>query len=295
MSQKIYDMITDRIIALLEKGVVPWRKPWKAGEATTRNLVSKKAYRGINAMHLSALEFSSPYYLTFNQAKNLGGHIQKGAHGIPVVFWKFVEAEDEETGKKERIPLLRYYTVFNLDQVDGIPEGKIPAKPAEIPAEFHTIEEAEAIVEGMPQRPEIRYNAGDRAFYRLSTDTVTMPHRELFDSPESFFGTLFHELTHAVGAPSRLARKSLETYAPFGSEEYSREELVAEMGAGFLCAAAGIAPKTLDNSAAYIASWLKVLKNDRRAVIIAAGQAQKAADFILGARAAEGDEEETAE
>ena len=136
MSQKIYDMITDRIIALLEKGVVPWRKPWKAGEATPRNLVSKKAYRGINAMHLSALEFSSPYYLTFNQAKNLGGHIQKGAHGIPVVFWKFVEAEDEETGKKERIPLLRYYTVFNLDQVEGIPESKIPAKAAAILTDF---------------------------------------------------------------------------------------------------------------------------------------------------------------
>ncbi len=303
MSQKIYDMITDRIIALLEKGVVPWRKPWKAGEATPRNLVSKKPYRGINAMLLSNVGFSSPYYLTFNQAKALGGRIKKDEHGTTVIFWKFIDKkkarkedgdEEIERDRKGRIPLLRYYHVFNLDQVEGIPANKIP-QPSEAPADFCPIEEAEAIVEGMPQRPEIRHADNDRACYHPFLDRVTMPFTFLFDRMEDFYNVIFHELTHSTGHPSRLARKSLETYAPFGSEEYSREELVAEMGAGFLCAAAGIAPKTLDNSAAYIASWLKALKNDRRAVVIAAGQAQKAADFILGAKAFEGGEEEAAE
>ncbi len=304
MSQKIYDMITDRIIALLEAGVVPWRKPWKAGESAPRNLVSRKAYRGINAMLLAHTGFSSPYFLTFNQARALGGRVKKDEHGFTVIFWKFIDAkkapkEDEdaelERDRKGRIPLLRYYHVFNLEQVEGIPEGKIPAKSAAIPAEFHTIEEAEAIVEGMPQRPEIRHHAGDRAFYRPATDTVTLPNRELFDSPEAYFNAIFHELTHSTGHPVRLARKSLATHAAFGSEEYSREELVAEMGASFLCAVAGIAPKTLGNSASYVDSWLKALRNDRRAVVIAAGQAQKAADFILGAKASDDDGEEAGE
>ncbi len=304
MSQKIYDMITDRIIALLEAGVVPWRKPWKAGESAPRNLVSRKAYRGINAMLLAHTGFSSPYFLTFNQAKALGGRVKKDEHGFTVIFWKFIDAkkarkedEDEEHGRNRRgrIPLLRYYHVFNLDQVEGIPEGRIPAKPAAILTDHSPIEEAEAIVEGMPQRPEIRHADRDRACYHPFLDRVTMPFSFLFDHMEDFYNVLFHELCHSTGHPDRLARKSLETHAAFGSEEYSREELVAEMGASFLCAAAGIAPKTIESSAAYIASWLKALKNDRRAVIIAAGQAQKAADFILGAKASENDEEEAAE
>ena len=284
MSQKIYDLITDRIIALLEKGVIPWRKPWDATSGAPRNLVSGKAYRGINAMLLSCLGFSSPWFVTFNQAKALGGFIKDGVHGFPVVFWKFLEAstapdgDDEQDGGRDRAPLLRYYTVFNLEQTEGITAGKIPAAE---PRRFDPIEACEQIVADMPQRPEIRYTNAGLAYYQPSTDTVTMPLRETFTSPAEFYGTLFHECVHASGATHRLARKSLTGWAPFGSAEYSREELVAEMGAGFLCAAAGIDGATLENSAAYIKSWLQVLKDDRRAVIVAAGQAQKAADFIL--------------
>ena len=285
MSQRIYDLITDRIIALLEQGVIPWRKPWDATSGAPRNLVSGKAYRGINAMLLASLGFSSPWFLTFNQAKALGGAIRRGAHGFPVVYWKFLEAvagpdgEDERTGSKDRVPLLRYYTVFNLDQTEGIPAEKIPALETH---RFDPIEACQRIVDGMPQRPEIRHTTEARAYYRPSTDSVTMPLRESFHSAAEYFSTLAHELVHSTGAPCRLARKSLEDWAPFGTADYSREELVAEMGAGFLCAHAGIHGATLENSAAYIGSWLRVLKDDRRAVIVAAGQAQKAADFILG-------------
>ena len=284
MSQKIYDLITDRIITLLEKGVIPWRKPWDAASGAPRNLVSGKAYRGINAMLLCSLGFNSPWFVTFNQAKALGGAVKKGAHGFPVVFWKFLEAstapedDEEQAGGRDRVPLLRYYTVFNLEQTEGITAGKIPAAE---PRHFDPIEACERIVAEMPQRPEIRHTTEARAYYRPSTDTVTMPLRESFHSAAEYFSTLAHELVHSTGAPSRLARKSLEDWAPFGTADYSREELVAEMGAGFLCAHAGIASATLENSAAYIQNWLQVLKDDRRAVIVAAGQAQKAADFIL--------------
>jgi antirestriction protein ArdC len=236
-------------------------------------------------MLLASLGFTSPWFLTFNQAKALGGAIRRGEHGFPVVFWKFLEAsggpdgEEERTGSRDRVPLLRYYTVFNLDQTEGIPAEKIPAQEAR---RFDPIEACERIVAGMPQRPEIRHTTEARAYYRPSTDIVTMPLRESFHSATEYFSTLAHELVHSTGAPSRLARKSLEDWAPFGTADYSREELVAEMGAGFLCAHAGIESATLENSAAYIRSWLQVLKDDRRAVIVAAGQAQKAADFILG-------------
>jgi len=285
MSQKIYDLITDRIIALLEKGVIPWRKPWDAASGAPRNLTSGKAYRGVNAMLLASLGFGSPWFATFHQIKALGGAVKKGAHGFPVVFWKFLETaaetdvEGEPTFRRDRVPLLRYYIVFNLELTEGIPAGKIPALETH---HFDPIEACERIVAEMPQRPEIRYTTEARAYYRPSTDTVTMPLRESFRSAAEYFSTLAHELVHSTGAPGRLARKSLEDWAPFGTADYSREELVAEMGAGFLCAHAGIESATLENSAAYIRSWLRVLKDDRRAVIVAAGQAQKAADFILG-------------
>jgi len=284
MSQKIYDLITDRIIALLEQGVIPWRKPWDPSTGAPRNLVSGKAYRGINAMLLASLGFSSPWFATFHLIKASGGSVKKGVHGFPVVFWKFLDTgaepdgEDENTSRRDRVPLLRYYTVFNLDQTEGIPTEKIP--PLHKLA-FDPIEACERIVAEMPQRPEIRFTTEGRAYYRPSTDIVTMPLRESFANPAAFYGTIFHELCHAAGHESRLARKSLADRAPFGTADYSREELVAEMGAGFLCAHAGIEAATLDNSAAYIQSWLRILKDDRRAVIVAAGQAQKAADFIL--------------
>jgi len=282
MSDSIYKIITDRITALLEEGVVPWQKSWNANQQPPQNLVSRKQYRGINILLLHSMGYASPYWLTFKQALALGGHVKQGQKGCPVIFWRWMEVENKETGKIEQIPLMRYFTVFNLTQCEGIP---IPA--AAEPAKEHSpIQEAEAIVAGMPHRPEIN-NGLNRAVYSPLSDTVGMPSPETFKSAEAYYSVLFHELTHSTGHESRLNRKGVSRtegkLAAFGSgsDPYAKEELVAEMGAAFLCGQAGIVERTMDNSAAYIASWLQRLKNDPKLVVQAAGQAQKAADYIL--------------
>ena len=278
---KVYDVITDRIVSMLEAGTVPWHKPWKGAAGFPRNLTSKKAYRGINVFMLMSLGFESPYFLTFKQAKKLGGHVRKGEKGTPVVFWKRLNiTEDDETGQpvSKTIPMLRYYTVFNVSQVDGI-DDKVPA--VEIPDREHDpITEAESIVAGMPQAPSIEHGR-TQACYIPSIDTVQMPNAERFESGEAYYGTIFHELTHSTGHSNRLDRKLDTELAAYGSADYSREELVAEMGAAFLCGESGIVDATINQSAAYVQGWLKALKNDRKLVVIAAAQAQKAADHIL--------------
>ena len=176
----------------------------------------------------------------------------------------------------KRIPLLRYYTVFNLEQTTGIETPMEPHKQT-----FQPIERCEALVASMPQRPTLHHGE-PRAYYRPLVDAINMPRPELFDSPEEYYSTLFHEMTHSTGHERRLNRPTLTDLCPFGSTNYSKEELVAEMGAAFLCGVCGIENRTVDNSAAYIASWLRVLKNDKQMVILAAAQAQRAADFIQG-------------
>lgn len=290
MDSKVYEIVTERIVAALEKGTVPWRQTW-AQSRWPSNLVSQKHYRGMNVFMLAAQGHRSPWWLTFNQAKALGGSVKKGEKGTPVTFWKFIErTEATDKGQRtKRIPFLRYFTVFNADQCSGL-EAHVPK--ADAPAEFRPIEAAAAIVDGMPQRPEIRHG-GDAAYYSPLADRVQMPHREAFDAPENYYSALFHELTHSTGHESRLGRLKdrRDALAPFGSADYSREELVAEMGAAFLCARAGIEGRTLDQSASYLANWIGVLKADPRAAVVAAGAAQKAADFILGEkRAAPGDD-----
>lgn len=276
MSSQIYEIITDRICAMLEAGTIPWRKGWAGGDATPVSAVSKKEYRGVNHFLLRCAGFASPYWLSFKQAQERGGHVRKGEKGMPVVFWKQYEREGEN-GEKRRVPVLRYYTVFNVAQIDGLrmefPEPEIKA--------HRPIEEAEAIVAHMPNRPTIIHGEA-RAYFRPALDVVNMPAPGLFDMPEEYYGTLFHELTHSTGHESRLNRRPSTEPRSFGDPAYAREELVAEMGAAFLCAACGIERATLENSAAYIASWLKALRNDPKAVVIAAAQAQRAADYIRG-------------
>lgn len=193
----------------------------------------------------------------------------------------------------KRIPFLRYYNVFNVAQCDGIelPSEETILSPEPRPS---PIETAEAIVQGMPKRPEIRTGL-DRAFYQPAADFVGMPSVEQFKSGEEYYSTLFHELTHATGHKSRLNRKGVAdsegNWSAFGSEPYSKEELCAEMGAAFLCGEAGIVERTVENSASYIASWLQRLKNDSKLVVTAAAQAQKAADYILGRHQGEASDE----
>ena len=266
-----YETITERIIAALEAGTAPWKKPWTSAGAARS--IDGRFYRGINQFLLQLAPFETPVFLTYRKAETMGGHVRKGEKGMPVVFWKTFE--DEENEQARRGVLLRYYHVFNVEQVEGIPEEKLP----EVTRFSHDpIPEARAIVEGMPNAPKIE--KGPYACYRPATDCVTVPSLTRFERAEEFYSTLFHELAHSTGHQSRLDRKTLGTPAPFGSPDYSREELVAEMTAAFLCGACGIAPATLDNSAAYVAGWIKVLKADSKAAIIAAAQAQKAADYI---------------
>lgn len=290
---KVYDVINSRIMELLEQGTVPWRKPWNAESNIPKNLISKKDYRGLNVFLLSCMPYSSPYWLTFKQVQDRGGYVRKGEKSTPVVFWKWIDKkdadtqDDEITGTKGKVPLLRYYSVFNLDQVDGI---KAP-EPEGVIKEFNPIQKTDEIIAAMPLRPDIKYG-GNRAYYSPSNDYIQLPHQHTFQSPEEFYSTAFHELAHATGHISRVGRKSILEPSYFGSHEYSKEELVAEMGAAFLCGHNGIDNRTIQNSAAYIQGWLRKLKDDKTLLIHAAAQAQKAADFILNRKGGEETEEE---
>lgn len=279
MKKSVAELITEQIITRLEAGTIPWRKPWTplAGNGSPRNLVSGKPYRGINVLLLACQPFASPYWLTFKQAQDKGGTIRKGEKGTAVVFWNWVEVEDSETGAEKNIPFMRHYTVFNLEQTEGI-EGPCTAEATEKP--FSPIQAAENIIAAMPQRPDIRH-IGTRAYYKPAFDFVNMPPQATFHQEEGYYCTLFHELAHATGHASRLARKGVTEPTTFASHEYSKEELIAELAAAFLCAETGIEQTTIDNSAAYIQSWLRELKNDKTLVIFAAGQAQRATDFIM--------------
>ena len=283
-----YEVITDRIIKQLENGVAPWRKPWKAsGEPA--NLISQKEYRGINWLLLSCAKYQSRYWLTFNQAKELGAFVKKGEHGFPVVFYKQFDKKDKENEETDTPDtdkpsfMLRYYTVFNLDQIEGLPEKTLAmirkAETAGVP--FEPLTACEEIVDAYEDKPPISFGGG-RAFYRPSNDTIGMPAKDSFISPPEYYSTLFHELAHSTGAQKRLGRFDPHDDAHFGSVSYSREELVAEMTAAFLCGKANIETATLENSAAYCDGWIKRLKGDSKLVVHAAGAAQKAADYILG-------------
>ena len=281
----VYEIITNRIIKQLEAGTVPWHKTWKAGpHGWPKNLVSKKDYRGVNVLLLSCSMYELPYWVSFKQAKGLGGHVRKGEKSTPVVFWKWYEPQggeaDPKTGRVERRPLLRHYNVFNVAQCDGL-DQRIPETNEDDAEPFEPIAECERIVQTMPQRPQVNHGTIG-AFYRASDDTVNMPYQGRFNRPEAYYSTLFHELTHSTGHPSRLNRQGIAESSRFGSGTYSREELIAEMGAAFLCGHTAIENATIDDSANYVAIWLGKLKQDKRLIVQVAAQAQKAVDLILG-------------
>jgi len=277
MGNKVYEIITEKIVEMLEAGEVPWHKPWVTDHP--KNLVSKKDYRGINVFLLASQNYASPYWVSYKQAKQLGGNVKKGEKSTMVVFWKMQEVEDKATGEPKTIPILRYYRVFNVLQCEGIDERKIPM--ADPNPDFQPLEACEATIEAMQKRPDIRHEES-KAYYHPIKDFVNMPKPESFQKEEFYYSVMFHELGHATGHKSRLDRKTIKEHAPFGSETYSKEELVAEMTAAYLCGHHGIEMETIGNSAAYIKSWLKALKNDVKMVVLAAAQAQKAADYILG-------------
>ncbi|HUY26003.1 MAG TPA: zincin-like metallopeptidase domain-containing protein [Candidatus Binataceae bacterium] len=282
----IYAMVTDKIINLLENDVVPWRRPWTS-TGLPRNLVSKKPYRGVNVFLLSASKYVSPFWLTMRQANELGGHIRKGEESTAIVFWKIGDAKaspedldaDETEQKTRRRFLLRFYRVWNVEQCE-LPQSVLDKLPKIETHQNDPIEAVEKIIAGMPNPPEI-VRGGSKAFYSPLTDRITLPPRELFISAEEEAATETHELVHSSGSGKRLAREGICEAAPFGSPVYSKEELVAEMGAAFLCAEAGISNAVIANHAAYLAGWLNKLRDDRKLLVHAAAQAQHAVDYIL--------------
>jgi antirestriction protein ArdC len=280
----VYEVITNRIITQLQNGVAPWQKPWRVrgNNGLPRNLVTHREYRGINVWILLSSRYSSQYWLTFRQARELEGHVRPGETGLPVVYWKFGtrEVQDGDEVIEKASVLCRYYTVFNVEQCEGL--RLQPAQSADQESEVQPIRKCERVVDHWQQKPRMMHG-GDYASYNKTLDIVRMPERSCFNSAEEYYSTLFHELTHSTGHLTRLNRVSLADFERFGDQNYSREELVAEMGAAFLAGYCGIENRTINNSASYLANWLDALKNDSRMIVVAASQAQKAADLILGA------------
>jgi antirestriction protein ArdC len=279
-----YEAVTARIVEALERGTVPWRKPW-AESPLPMNAVSNRPYRGVNVFLLGLGMFRDYRWLTFKQARQLGGHVREGERSMLAVFWKPVglDRTDPETGevKSDRIPLLRYYHVFNAEQCEGL---RLPPLPRPDPgAAGLRIERAETLMRSMPDPPAIREN-GTSAWYSPGDDLIQVPKLEAFHSTDAFYATLFHEFGHATGHERRLNRPGVSGTVRFGSETYGREELVAEMASAFLCAHAGLDNSLADDSASYIQGWLEVIRSDPKAVTAAAAQAQRAADFIRDVR-----------
>lgn len=275
-SSSIYDRVTSQILSALASGVIPWRKPWKGREFLPCNAVSKRTYNGVNLLLLGLAPFSDHRWMTVRQANELGGHVRKGEHGAIVVFWKIIERDGDESEPKRTMPLLRHHYVFNAEQIEGFSLEDVP--PA---TTLDRIEEAEEVVRRMPNPPRlIEHSSG--AFYRPADDTVAMPRIERFVSADHYYCTLMHELGHATGHPDRLNRPGVAGARQFGWEDYSREELVAELASAFVCAEIGLDNSLVSNAASYIDGWLDALNRDPRAIVQASSHARRATDYILG-------------
>lgn len=271
----IYKEVTDRIIAQMENGIIPWRKPWIAGSTTAAiSHTTGKPYSLLNQMLLRR----AGEYVTFKQCQQEGGRVKKGEKASMVVFWKWIETEDEETHEKKEVPFLRYYNVFHIDQCEGL-----KARYTEtLPATADPNENAEVFINDYLFRSGVKliHQSGDRAYYQPAFDRVVLPCMEQFKETAEYYSTAFHELTHSTGHESRLNR--LDRTAFFGTEAYSKEELIAEIGAAALVNHAGLeTAASFQNSAAYVQNWLNVLKNDKRFIVSAAGKAEKAVNLIL--------------
>lgn len=277
----VYSTVTDRILKQLEAGVIPWRKTWTTGLPVS--LTTGREYRGINLLILSTAGHRSRYWVTFRQALRLGGHVRKGEKGTPVVYWHWRTPEDlarlqEKTGKADFAPCVPFIsTVFNLDQVEGVahPDADL------VRNHDQRLELADNVFDMMPDKPEIVHTCLSEPGYSWREDRVTLPHLSQFENADEYYAALFHELSHASGSERRLNR--IAERAGNGTEQYSFEELIAEFGASFLCAFAGIHnPASEQLAAGYISNWAEVFRKDNRILMRAASAAQRAADYIRG-------------
>lgn len=294
MSQShIYQVVTDRIIAQMQQGVIPWRKPWHSINNDNPEQVAVSHETGRPYSLLNQFLVGGPgEYISFGQIQKQGGRIRKGEKSRMVVFWTQLVKEDsddlDESGKPKRkmIPYLKYYNVWHIDQCEGISARWTKTADASAEPKVRPAEAAEAIVAGylaQPSHPKLTLMAGDRAFYRPSADEVIAPLLSQYDSADEYYSTLFHELGHSTGHKNRLNRKGIADITFFGDHEYSKEELVAEITAAMLVAQAGLsAERAFKNSIAYLQSWLRALKDDPKMIVWASGKAEAAAKYILG-------------
>ena len=273
MSVNVYEIVTNKILAELEKGLIPWRKPWQS-HGVAINYVSRKPYRGINVLLLD----QPGEYATFKQVKDNGGCIKAGAKASMIVFYKTIEKENTETGEIETFPCLRYSNVFHISQTTL--ESKL--EPIEL-NDTKPIETAENAFKGYINRSSVTVDTvenSSRASYYPAVDTITLPCINQFDNANEYYSVAFHEAAHSTGHKSRLNR--LTESAAFGSESYSKEELIAELSAAMILSTIGIEiPQTLENSAAYIRGWSKKLREDKTCIVKASSAAQKSTDLIL--------------
>lgn len=277
MSQKVYEIINNKILEMLDNGIVPWHKTWK-NMCSPVNMVTKKPYRGINWFLLSCATAANGYksnkWATYEQINKKKGFVKKGEKSTMIVFWTFINKEDTKKNGEvvtKKIPLLRYYNVFNLDQTSI--EDKVELN------ENEHIASAEMIIDGYEDCPKINHG-GDTACYVPSLDVINMPLMGAFENSDKYYQTLFHEIVHSTGSENRLKRISS---CNKNTDGYAREELVAEFGATFLADKSGITP-TYENSASYIATWKSRIKADEKCLIVAASAAQKAVDYVLGVK-----------
>ena len=291
MANKAYNVITDQLIELIEEtGQLPWNRPWC--RVSPQNPSSGTVYSGVNALILdmvtSSKGYTYPLYVTYKQSKKLGGHVKKGEKSTAIIYWQMFYKE-KKTGKKvpksevknyakselDTIPVLRYYRVFNIEQCEGL-DVELPEAPVN---DFTPVEQGEKIMDGYADKPYIHLG-GSRACYNLFQDVIKMPQPETFKNPELYYCTLFHEAVHSTGAKSRLNRFG-DDFDHGDLEDYSKEELVAEIGAAFLCHEAQIDVRK-EHHAGYLKSWVRKLKDEPTLIVHASSKAEKAVSYILG-------------
>ncbi len=272
----VYDIVTERVLNKIEQGIIPWKQPW-ANMQLPCNYVNRNQYRGINLFLLNTAGYASPHWLTFKQCRDCGGQVKKGERSTPIVYFTMIDKTDNtdntDSTKKEQVPVLRYYSVFNVEQTTLTDTTKI-SEPA------HPIEKCEQIVKEMPSAPRISHG-GSKAYYSHQEDLIKLPAPIRFGTVERYYEVLWHEAVHATGHSSRLNRPGITEHNSFGSTEYGYEELIAEFGAAYLCGHCGIDRSTTDSSAGYIQNWMQTIKADKKILIRAASAAQKAVDYIL--------------
>lgn len=285
---KVAQILTQNVLTQLQNGIVPWHKPWQTRGIRPMGIYGND-YRGINFFFMSMLGHARPVYITYNQVKKFGGKVKAGCEKtLYPVYYFATGKKTTDDGDEKSFVMFKYYYVYNIDDVDGITlpkntAAKLNAATAE-GIEFKPHDAAEAVIAGYQNAPEIRHG-GDRACYSPVIDKINMPEATAFHTSEDYYATLFHEMVHSTGHTSRLNRADLMAPAYFGDHEYSREELVAEMGAAMLASHCGIMTDAmLNNSAAYIAGWARKIKSEPNLLVTAASRAQKAMDHILGTK-----------